>query len=295
MPIPEAPRFTVEQLPTCRSTGDYMPVLFEWHQFVGSLCLFFACIRRESPAVRDIESVNYAILIGLLNRCARLMLSNVALSHEGRFGETTALLDRCIFESCLKIEWLCQDGTDEAFRRYIADGLNSEIELKARIELNIKTRQAGKALKIEERMLSSIERHIKTANLTEVDIAGAKRLPSIASMIELRGEDRLSYIVNQRIWSHHVHGTWPSLLMHYLEVQPDGSFELRDHDCETHEYQFIFTALNVLRAMRAFTLFIVPEQSDRESLEQTLTETAQEIMRINDDLLGDDFAFSEGT
>ena len=79
----------------------------------------------------------YYVLIGLLNRCARLMLSNVALSHERKFGETTAIVDRCIFESAVKIIWLCHAASDEEFTRYLADGLKTEVEFKARIEADI--------------------------------------------------------------------------------------------------------------------------------------------------------------
>jgi hypothetical protein len=65
------------------------------------------------------------------------MLSNVALSHEGKFGETTAIIDRCIFESAVKIIWLCQSASDEEFTRYLADGLKTELEFKKRIKRNI--------------------------------------------------------------------------------------------------------------------------------------------------------------
>jgi len=101
--VPEPPKFTEADWLKCRDSGDYCPILFEWYKFVGTLCNFFASIRPDSPAVRSIPPVHYAVMIGLLNRCSRLMLSNVTLSHEGLFGETTALLDRCIFESCVKV------------------------------------------------------------------------------------------------------------------------------------------------------------------------------------------------
>src|SRR6266480_119580 len=68
-----------------------------------------AHIQRSTLAFRHIPSQHYHVLVGLLNRCARLMLSNIALSHEGKFGETTAIIDRCIFETAVKLTWLCID------------------------------------------------------------------------------------------------------------------------------------------------------------------------------------------
>jgi hypothetical protein len=91
--------------------------------------------------------------MGLVNRCARLMLSNVALSHDGKFGETTAIVDRCIFESALKIIWLCRSASQEEFTRYIATGLKTELEFKAAIEANIMAND-GVPVPIEKRMLT---------------------------------------------------------------------------------------------------------------------------------------------
>ena len=117
--LPQPPVFSDEEMQKCRETGDFMPVLFEWYKFVGLICNQLAQLPRVSPDTREITPINFAILTGLLNRCSRLMLSNIALSHKGRFGETTAILDRCIFESCIIIRWLCYKGTDESFKRYL--------------------------------------------------------------------------------------------------------------------------------------------------------------------------------
>jgi hypothetical protein len=100
--VPDPPAFTDDEIRHCRETGDFRPILFEWYKFVGCLAILLAHIQRGSLAFRPITAGHYHVLIGLLHRCARLMLSNVALSHEGRFGETTAIVDRCIFESAIK-------------------------------------------------------------------------------------------------------------------------------------------------------------------------------------------------
>jgi hypothetical protein len=287
--LPDPPEFSEEEMEKCRETGDYMPVLFEWYKFVGQVCIFFAQLDRESPAVKAMSPVQYGVLVGLLNRCARLMLANLALSHNGRFGEATALLDRCIFESSLKVQWLCLKGTDDSFERYLADGLKTEIELKLEIEGNINGRESGEELNIEKRMLASISRHVSASKLTEDEILSKKKLPDIASMINDLGHGRLMYVVAQRLGSHHVHGTWPSLLLHYLEVDEDDGLYLRDHNCASHPNQFVMTPLQVLEAVRAFIEHVTHSDEEAEPIIGLLDSIQDEILKINSEMVGSDF------
>lgn len=290
--LPQPPEFSDEEMRKCRETGDFMPVLFEWYKFVGHVCVFFAQLQKESPAAKEISPIHFAILTGLLNRCARLMLSNIALSHNGSFGETTALLDRCIFESCLKVEWLCYKGNDESFHRYLSGGLKTEIELEKEISGNIAKREGNEVLNIEKRMLSSIDRHISASGLKREEIIEAKKIPDVAAMLRDLGHERLMYVVAQRLGSHHVHGTWPSLLLHYLEVDDDGGFSLRDHDCDTHPNQFVMTPLLVLGAVRSFIVFLI-EAEEAEAIVDLLDSVQEEILKINAEMVGSDFQSAE--
>ncbi len=266
-----------------------MPILFEWYKFVAQMCIFYALIERDSPAVRDVPPIQYAVITGLLNRCARLMLSNIALSHNGRFGETTSLLDRCIFESCLKVEWLCYKRSEESFKRYLADGLKTEIELMAEIKGEIANREKGQTLNIEKRMLKSIKRHMDLAGLSEEEIKKIKKLPDTAAMIEELGYQRLTYVVVQRIGSHHVHGTWSSLLLHYLEEKEGGKLVLKDHDCDTHPNQFVMLMFWVIKAMSAFIGFIFEDEEDIMSMHKLLESIREEIQKINSEMSEGDF------
>jgi hypothetical protein len=290
--VPAPPKFTEDDWKRCRESGDYCPMLFEWYKFVGGLCNFFACIRPDSPAVRTIPSLHYAVVIGLLNRCSRLMLANVALSHEGLFGETTALIDRCIFESCVKIAWLCQVDSGDRFTRFLADGLRTEIELKGTIKRNIEAR-GGNVLTIEKRMLSSIDRHMASAQLSEDQISDTKRLPDLAAMIKGLDQDRLMYIVGQRLGSHHIHGTWPSLRMHYLEDGEGGMLRPRDHNCETHVNQYVFVPMVVLTAMNSFVHFLFDDEDDVAPMAGLLESIRQEIAKVNKEVVGNDFERAE--
>ncbi len=284
--IPDPPVITKEDLDRCRESGDFCPVLFEWYKYVGALCNFYACIQQDSPAIRSIPPIQYYILVGLLNRCSRLMLSNVALSHEGLFGETTNIIDRCLTESAIKITWLCCHRKDDYFNRLLSEGLKTELEFKKVIGVAISER--GNPINIEERMLKSIQNHINSSGLSEPEIEASKKLPDMAAMIDSLGLDRLMYIVIQRMGSHHIHGTWPSLRLHYLEDE-SGILRPRDHDCETHVNQYIFIPLLVLTAMKNFIDFICKDDADRDAFQQVPNAIEEEIMKINKEVVGADF------
>ena len=215
-PFPVPPQFSVAEIEDFRKSGDYRPIFFEWYKYVGLVSNFIASIDLASPAARPVAPSHFGVLIGLLNRCSRLMLANLTLSNQGLFGETTAIVDRCIFESCVKVQWLCKQASEDFFERFIAEGLNTELALKSQIETNIASR-GGAILPIEQRMLRSIECCLRTSSLNDGQIANLKKLPHLASMLDDLGNERLTYVVGQKIGSHHVHGTWPSLLLHYLE------------------------------------------------------------------------------
>lgn len=285
--VPLPPEITEDQLAHCQETGDFCPILFEWYKYVGLLCNFYASIRSDSPAVRKLPPLHYAVLVGLLNRCSRLMLANVALSHKGLFGETTAILDRCIFESVIKTIWLCKIRDEDCFIRFIADGLKTEIEFKNQIEKIISERD-GSPLVIESRMLESIKNYISSSGLSEQEISSSKKLPDLASMIQSVGGDRLLYIIGQKIGSHHVHGTWPSLRFYYL-TEHNGLLAPRDHDCATHVNQYVFIPIFVLQAVRAFVEFICAQTGDAEGLSTLLNAVEEEVVKLNEQIVGKDF------
>lgn len=284
--FPEPPDITEEDLRKCREAGDYCPVLFEWYKYVGMITNFYASIQQDSPALRSIPSIHYYILVGLLNRCARLILSNVALSHNGLFGETTSIIDRCIVESAIKIRWLCHNNKDEYFGRFLSEGLKTELEFKKNISSNINDR--GHQIVIERRMLKSIDNYINSSGLCESDILGSKKLPDMAAMLNSIGYDRLMYIVIQRMGSHHIHGTWPSLRLHYLKDK-NGTLSPRDHDCETHVNQYVLVPLMVLKAIRTFIEFICPDEADRVAFKKVPKAIEGEILKINKEVVGSDF------
>ena len=276
----------------CRDTGDYYPVLFKWYKYVGLLANFYASIQKKSPAIKGIPKIHYSVLIGLLNRCSRLMLSNVTLSHKGLFGETTSIIDRSIidrsiFESAIKLTWICHKGDYDSFNRFIAEGLKTELEFKKNIEGNIGKR-SGEKLAIEDRMIASINNYIHKSELTEEQILASKKLPDMASMISVIGKNRLAYIVGQKIGSHHVHGTWVSLWFHYLE-EHDGVIHPRDHNCETHINQYAYISLVVLDSIKAFVEYVCKDPNDVEGMAKLIVAVSGEIQKVYAEVVGSDF------
>jgi hypothetical protein len=289
--IPDPPSFSPELLAKCRASGDFGAVFFEWYKFVALLSNLLARVRSDSPALAPLPAVHYAVLVGMLNRNARLMLSNVALSHEGQFGETTAILDRCIFETCVKVMWLCSRSLPDAFERVLADGLKTELELEKEVRANI-AKRGGQAQKIEKRMLRSIGRAIQSSGLTPEQVANAKKLPDLAAMISSVGHGRLMYVVGQRLGSHHVHGTWVSLASHYLEPDDTGVLRPRDADCRTHVNQLMFVPLAVLWALSAFVEFAFVDPEIRAAFSAIIDGSSKEILEFAEEDAGEDFETS---
>lgn len=263
-------------------------MLFEWYKHVGGICNEFACVRLESLAFRDLPPVHYAVLVGLLNRCSRLMLSNVALSANRRFGETTRLIDRCILESAVKIQWLCVRNEEGRFDRYLADGIKSDLHLKRHIEANIHKRD-GERYVIEERMLRSIDRCLRLSGLSEQQVRQTKKLQDLLSIMESLDMGESTYIAVQRMGSHAVHGTWMDLITHYLR-DDGGRFQPRDHDVETHHNQFVIVILMVLSALKAFVTFMAAEAPEVADLTDYVDRMFTDVVALDEEDHGDDFS-----
>ena len=289
-PLPAPPVFSEELIARCQSRNDYRPMLFEWYKYVGSLATVLSRVRRDSPALASMPAKNYAVLVGLINRCCRLMLANIELSHAGLFGETTAIIDRCIFESATKLAWLC--ANDQArFRQYMADGLKTELELRDNIKRNISARGTG-PVRIEVRMLESIKRYVDSSGLTEDEIRSERKLPDLATMIEALGQERLQYVVGQKIGSHHIHGNWPSLITHYLD-ELNGEYTPRDHDSPTHVNQYVFTPIIVLSSLRRFVECVVQGTEEKTAFLDLIKSITEEIIKIDREVVGQDFERAE--
>lgn len=292
--LPDAPQIKESDLEKCRETGDFSPVLFEWYKFVAGLCVTFSNLLKESPVVRDdISDRDYAILTGLINRAYRLMLANIALSHEGEFGESTSILDRCIFESSVVLSWLCNTDVQDGFDRYIASGLRTELEIAEQINGAIAKRGTGEILQIEKRMLESVSRCLEEAGFDEKKIRDTKGLPDLAAMLSILGYQRFSYTAGQRVGSHHVHGTWVGLRYHYVEKDENGKYRAKQKS-NTHENQYVYVTFIVLAALADFVNFVFQNaDEERQEILGLFENTKEEITKVSKEAAGSDFEVTQ--
>jgi hypothetical protein len=290
--LPQLPTFSEELVNECTNSKDFRPILFEWYKFVAIFCNIVACISPESPALRKISSVYYAVLIGSLNRCLRLMLSNTRLSSTRKHGETTRLLDRSITETAIKIQWLCHKDNSDSFTRYLADGLKKDLLLKKQISGNIDSRN-GNILVIENRMLSSIKNCVDLSGLTEQEINDAKKLPDLATMCDDLGFNDVFYTGIQRMGSHAIHGTWSDLILNYLRHEEGKGLYPRDNDSDTQDVQFVVVIHLVIDAMKSFLNYVISDELEIKDFIATLEHVDGKIKEIQNLAWSPDFNVGE--
>ena len=280
MPFPPPPQIPQELEAQCRASGNWIPILFQWYKYTGGVVMTLASFEKDPALFRIKDEVQNAVTVGLLSRTAHLMLSNVHLSYEGKFGETTRILDRCIVESSIKLAWLTSTNDPERFLRFLAKSLKSDLQLKAQIQRNIEKR-LGQAQKIEERMLRSIERYIADARLTEDQVVNAAKLQDYATMISDIGiKGQLFYVVAQSMGSHHIHGNWTSLASDYLEKTPEGTFVPRMEHVGMHINQYIYVPLVIILGMRSYVAWAMLDTPEKQNVLDIMVSLEKEIKQI---------------
>jgi hypothetical protein len=100
---------------------------------------------------------------------------------------------------------------------------------------------------------------------------------------------RLAYTVGQRMGSHHVHGTWMSLLSHYLEEEEgkEFAFRPRGHGCETHINQYIYVSQVVFRALSSYVNYVLDADA-ADAFIKLFESTDRELMKLYTEAIGGD-------
>jgi len=282
--LPVAPNPKDEDLLAIKDRREWTALFFEWHKVVGEAALLFSFMKKESSAVKRIDDLKYLLLTALINRCSRLMMANLRTASEDRHDEAISIVNRSIKESAIKVIWLCENQDKDRFNRVLADGLKGDLELKSHIRNNIKAR--GHKIAIEDRMLKSIQRSVKTARLSDKSVKKTRRLPSLQSLMIEIGMSDLSYVVTQRMSSHMVHGTWTALLAHNIEFE-DGVLKLNPDFNSPHPNGLIFSSLFVLEALHAFISFVI-KKSDRPAALRVLEEYRSKLLGHNANMVRND-------
>jgi hypothetical protein len=161
-------------------------------------------------------------LRGFLVRIAKFMLAVVQLCAGHERGEVILALNRSILESVANLRFLVLKNEERFYDQFVKFSLGPERELYDLVLKNVKDR-GGKQLVIEKQILASINRicnasgvKIEEVNSKQGDWGGGLR-----NRLEALGNPD-AYVLQQRMPSHAVHGTWVDLLLHHLQVRNDG-------------------------------------------------------------------------
>lgn len=278
--FPSPPDDIEEILLRCKKKNQYEEVAYEWYKYVAQVALTSASLDINSPLIRFQDKSNYGVLIGLLSRVSRLMLSNMKLSSGALHGETTTILDRCINESAIKVIWLCHDYDENKFDIFKAKALWTEVKLKEEINQNILKRK-GEILPIEDRMLASINKYIDESKLTEEKIKKLrKKMPNMADIMRSISMKDLHYTVIMNIGSHSLHGTWVSLKRDYY-TENEAEVHLKDmNESYTHINQYLSVSTYALECLKCFFQLIFHDGHEKENIKGLFDDIKKEILNI---------------
>ena len=145
-----------EILKTSRDAGSFGALMFELYKETRKLVSLLCSAHYENSANRIALPRNQAICTGLLVRISKLMASVIKLSSEIEHGETVRILNRCLVESSIDLQFLVQKDDERTYDKFVRSGLSNERDLFDLIQSNIKDRD-GEERVIEQDMLQSIQ------------------------------------------------------------------------------------------------------------------------------------------
>ena len=172
---------------------------------------------------------NQAVCTGLLSRISKLMVSVLKLSSDVEHGESVQILNRCILESSVDLQYLLMKDDDTVYERFVKVGLKGERELYDIILENI-TNRKGQELDIERGMLLSIARTCEHSGMKieEIDPKAGSWGGSYRDRLVAIGLGE-GYPILQGMTSQAVHGSWSDLIRNYLSKNDTGYEPRPDH------------------------------------------------------------------
>ena len=155
---------------------------------------------------------NQAVCAGFLSRISKIMVSVAKLSSGEEHGEVVPILNRCILESSVDLQYLLKKNDDAVFERFVKVGLKSERELYDIIQKNI-TNRNGQELEIERDMLLSIARTCEDSGvkIEELNSRPGSWGGSYKHRMKEIGLEE-GYPILQGMTSQAVHGSWSDLI-----------------------------------------------------------------------------------
>lgn len=273
---PNPPTFDDELVESCRAANDCRPLLHEWFRFSALLCNFVAGVDHRKSAAIAVSDRLGIVIRGLMVRASRLSLANLCLHSEGRFGDSSPILSRSIQETCIRVSWLLDSNSEVRLTRYLAEGLKSDIRFKRTIEENVDGR-GGDVLPIEARMLASISARLNECGLSEQDVLGAKKMPTLLDQLPDGNWKEEIYGGIQRMGSHSVHGTWTNLIQFYLDSAEDEPLQPWFQPHEARPTYYVFDSLLILRAVEDWAKICVENLDSRHAMISQIAHARDEI------------------
>jgi hypothetical protein len=288
--LPQSPEFNESDWKECAGSGDYRRIAFGWYKHVGQLAHLFSSIHPDSSGIAAVPPLRWAVLTGLLRRCARLMLSNLFLGSKRPLREATSIIDRCIFESAVKLIWLSEGDVDQRLRWFFLESLKTDLDLKDEINRAIESR-GGAVEKVERRMINTMAGHVAAAGLTDSEVRESKdRMPRMPQMLREIRMHSLANAVQQRQGSHSVHGTWVHLLQNFLAPDENGRLLATREERSMHVLQLISPAGFVLFALYAFVDAVAVEEDElRAAFRSVFDEARAALDQVYGRTQGDNF------
>lgn len=210
------------------------------------MSVVFSSVLDSSPAWKGRSPEFWVTIASSFDRLRRLIGSNLEFFQDDRYSETTAIIDRCIIETCSKIIWLCEDPNEERLELFIQGSLKNDREHRRKIEENVRL-NGGRTTAIEKRMLdrmSNFEARAGTAAIADRDL---KQMPNLYNIMRENGEDRYAYVAIGKIASHAVHGNWQHLYERHMKFE-DGRYTVQFNYRPSNPVQFFLPAVYVLEA-----------------------------------------------
>ena len=213
----------------CQENNQFGGLSFDLYKEAAGLIWVTCNAYYENPSSTINISRNQAVCIGLLSRISKLMSSVLKLSSGLEHGETVQILNRCILESSVDLQYLLMKNDDTVYERFIKTGLKGERELYDIIQANIQERD-GLELEIEQGMLLSIRRTCEDSEvkIEEIDSRAGSWGGSYRDRLAAIGlED--GYPILQGMTSQAIHGSWSDLIRNYLDKNDTGYQPKPDH------------------------------------------------------------------
>ena len=162
-PLVPAVQVNDEVIQACQERDEFGELSFALYREATGL-VWATCNAYYATDDGSTMTRSQVVCMGLLSRISKLMTSILKLSSDVEQGESVHILNRCILESSIDLQYLLNIDDDTVYERFVKVGLKGERELYDIIQENI-TNRNGQELEIERDMLLSIARTYRHAGI----------------------------------------------------------------------------------------------------------------------------------